>query len=336
MTTLRIATRKSRLALAQTRFIASELKKLEPGLEVEELQVETRGDQIIDRPLSEVGGKGLFVSEVEACLIAGKADVAVHSMKDLPAELGEGLTIAAIPEREDPRDVFIAPDGKEIDALEAGSCIGTSSLRRQCQIKTHRPDFRFKTLRGNVDTRLRKLEDGEYDGIVLALAGLRRLGLDESKKHWVIPRHIALPAVGQGALGVEARSEDSATVSLLQRLDHLTTRIEVQAERALLATLEGSCKIPVAGHAQLETGGRLTLEGMVGDVHGDSVVQGATDAYLQKSPDQTWVEAAHDLGHELGQSLLDKGAGALIRAALAAEQRHKKQGNGGGRFGRWS
>lgn len=336
--TIRIATRRSRLALAQTRYVSTELKQRTPGLEIEEVQIETRGDQILDKPLAEVGGKGLFVSEVEAALLDGRADIAVHSMKDMPAELADGLVIAAMPEREDPRDVLLTMDGVEIDALEAASRVGTASLRRQCQLKAHRPDLAFKTLRGNVDTRLRKLKEGPYDGIVLALAGLRRLGLDREWKHWVIPKHISIPAVGQGAIGIEVRATDTPVLSLVAALDHRKTRIEVEAERALLAKLEGSCKIPVAGHAILEDGGRLNLQGMVGDVQGTKIIHGATDSYFSDPDPGSWVQQAKDLGDELGESLLARGAGELVRQALAAEARHHKQGNGGGGggYGRWS
>ena len=312
---LRIATRKSRLALAQTRHVAAALKALEPTLEVEELPLTTEGDRILDRPLAEIGGKGLFVSEVEAAIVDGRADIAVHSIKDVPSGLAEGLQITAIPEREDPRDCLLSRDGVEIDALEAGQRIGTSSLRRAAQLKAHRPDLAFASLRGNVDTRLRKLDEGNYDAIVLALAGMKRLGLTD-RKHWVIPTNVCLPAIGQGALGIETRAADAATNALVTQLDHDKTRLEVEAERALLQKLEGSCRVPIAGHAVLREGSRLTLHGMVGSLDGSRILSGASDTYLAQKAPEGLIAQAQATGIEVADNLIKQGALDLIREAI--------------------
>ncbi len=336
---LRIATRKSRLALAQTRWIAERLRAVSADVEVEEVPLSTQGDEILDKPLSSIGGKGLFVSEVEAAIVDGRADIAVHSMKDVPADLAEGLAIVAIPEREDARDCFVTKDGLEIDALPAGSRIGTSSLRRASQLKAHRPDFAFATLRGNVDTRLRKLDEGQFDGIILAYAGMLRLDLLD-RGHRVIPETICIPAVGQGALGVEARQDDDAVIDLVQKLDDPKTRLEVEAERALLQRLEGSCKVPVAGHARLGEGHRLTLHGMVGALDGSQIISGAADSYLAEQSSVERLEAAKRTGRQLADDLIEQGAMDLVREAIATIERQQKQGNGsgpsGGRFGKWS
>jgi len=338
---LRLATRKSKLALVQARWVARELKAHTPGLEVEEVHVVTQGDRIQDVPLSEVGGKGLFVSEVEATLLEGRADLAVHSMKDLPSELADGLIMACIPAREDPRDALLSKDGEHIDALTAGSRIGTSSLRRTALLRAHRRDLEFASLRGNVDTRLRKLDEGQYDAIVLACAGLRRLGLDD-RPHFIIPRDIAIPAVGQGALGIQSRTDDTETRALLAHLEHAPTRVEVDAERAFLGHLEGSCKVPIAGHAQLsEDGSRLAFRGMVGSIDGERLLSAGSETYVGGKPPAKHGELAHELGLEVARTLEKQGARELIREAVAAAERTKKQGNGGGgdgggRFGRWN
>ncbi|MEM9195647.1 MAG: hydroxymethylbilane synthase [Myxococcota bacterium] len=333
---VRIATRKSQLALTQTRWVAAQLKKLRPALNVEEVHVVTQGDKILDRPLSTIGGKGLFVSEVEACLLDDRADIAVHSIKDVPSRLADGLCMGAIPVREDPRDVLCSKDGTELDGLEAGAKIGTSSLRRSAQLRAARPDLAFQSLRGNVPTRLRKLDEGQYDAIVLAAAGLRRLELLE-RPHWVISPELCIPAVGQGALGIEARMDDDATLELLAGLDDPQTRLEVDAERALLKDLEGSCKVPIAGHARLGDGNRLTLHAMVGSLDGTTILSGASDAYLE-GRGKARGEAARALGTEVAAGLIKRGAKDLIREAIAAVERQQKQGNGSGsgNYGKWS
>ncbi len=335
---LRIATRKSELALAQARWVAARIREKHPDVEIEEVAVVTQGDKILDKPLMNIGGKGLFVSEVEACIVDGRADIAVHSMKDVPSDLAEGLGIVCVPVREDSRDVLVTAEGIDIDALEAGAKVGTSSLRRSSQLKAHRPDLAFATLRGNVNTRLRKLDEGGYDAIVLAAAGLRRLGFDKQRAHWVISPEICIPAVGQGALGIEARLDDERTLSLLAHLEDEKTRIEVEAERAFLSKLEGSCKVPIAGHAELRDGGaRLTMHGMVGSLDGMKILSGAGDRYLSERGEAR-RGVAREVGTEIAEGLLNKGAADLIRDAIAAVERAQKQGNGGGsgNYGKWS
>jgi len=334
---LRIATRKSELALTQTRWVGAKIREKHPDVEIEEVHVVTQGDKILDKPLMTIGGKGLFVSEVEQCIVDGRADIAVHSMKDVPGELAEGLAMVCVPLREDPRDVLVTKDGVEIDDLVAGAKVGTSSLRRSCQLKAHRGDLAFATLRGNVPTRLRKLDEGGYDAIVLAAAGIRRLDLAEGRPHWVIPEEICIPAAGQGVLGIEARGDDERVKSLLAHLEDEKTRVEVETERAFLSKLEGSCKVPIAGHAKLGDGGaRLTFHGMVGSLDGTQILSSAGDRYFTEVG-QARVEAARALGVEAAENLLKKGAADLIRDAIAAVERSMKQGNGGGgSFGKWS
>lgn len=335
---IRIATRKSNLALVQTRWVAERIRAHAPDVEIEEVAVSTKGDEVIDRPLAAIGGKGLFVSEVEATLLDGRADIAVHSMKDVPHELAEGLGIVCLPEREDPRDVLVSPEGVEIDGLDAGSRIGTSSLRRTSQLKARRPDCDFRTVRGNVETRLRKLDEGQYAAIVLALSGMKRLGYLSQRKHWVVPPEVCIPAVGQGALGIEARLDDTKLRDLLAPLEHDETRMAVEAERAFLHTLEGSCKVPVAAFATIEDGGaRLKLDGMVGSLDGSRILSGASDCYFRgERSRESRIGAARTLGIEVAEGLLAKGARALIRDAIAETERQMKQGNGGsGAYGKW-
>lgn len=336
---IRIATRKSNLALIQARWVAEAIRAHHPDIEIEEVGVSTKGDEIIDRPLAAIGGKGLFVGEVEATLLDGRADVAVHSMKDVPSELADGLGIVCMPEREDPRDVLVSPDGSEIDDLVAGARIGTSSLRRASQLKARRQDCDFRTCRGNVETRLRKLDEGQYEAIVLALSGMKRLGYLAERKHWKVPADLCIPAVGQGALGIEARLDDDALREALAPLEHHHTRIAVEAERAFLHELEGNCKVPVAGYATLEDGGaRLKLDGFVGALDGSRVLQGASDCFFsgERTPESV-IGAARTLGIEVAEGLLAKGARKLIQEAIAETERQMKQGNGGGgSFGKWS
>ncbi len=249
---LRLATRKSALALAQSRWVAATLQAKQPGLEVELVEVVTQGDRIQNVSLTEIGGKGLFVTEVEQLLLDGRAEFAVHSLKDVPAELAKGLVLGAVPEREDPRDVLVTAEGLALDDLEVGSRIGTNSLRRSLQLGRQRNDLEYAMLRGNVDTRLRKLAAGEYRAIVLAAAGLRRLGLFD-RPLWPMPVEISVPAVGQGALAIEARGDDAATLALLAKIDHAESRACVEAERAFLSALGGDCHTPLAGHSRLLT-----------------------------------------------------------------------------------
>ncbi len=320
---VRIATRRSKLALTQTRWVADQLKALEPGLSVELIELVTQGDRIQDRPLSEVGGKGLFVSELEQAILEGRAELAVHSLKDLPSELAPGLVIGCVPEREDARDVLVTADGVEIDALSAGERVGTSSLRRTLQLRAFRNDLAFEPLRGNVDTRLAKLEAGQYRAIVLAYAGLRRLGMAD-RPLWPIPASVCVPAVGQGALALECRADAGELQALLTRFEHLPTRCCVEAERSFLAALGGDCHTPLAGYARLdEAGRRLRFDGLVCGVHDGRMVRGSTDRYIEVTG-EALVALARRLGRETAATLLDQGAAQLIRdasAEAAAKQR---------------
>ncbi len=310
-----IATRKSPLALAQARWVAKELKRHHRGIEVEELHIVTTGDRIQDRPLSEVGGKGLFVTEIEEALSDGRADLAVHSMKDVPAELAPGLTIACVPAREDARDVLVTADGAELDDLEAFCKIGTSSLRRQAQLRLRRNDIICEPVRGNVETRLRKLDEGQYRAIVLALAGLRRLGL-AGRPHRVLSVEECVPAVGQGALGLETRDDDNRMADLLAPLDHHETRVAVEAERAFLAQLEGGCQLPIGGHAAFSHNGtRLHMDALVGAPDGSHVISAGNDELIEDPTPSGRLQLATKLGRELAERMLAKGAGTMIEQA---------------------
>ena len=336
---IRIATRKSNLALVQTRWVAARIREHAPDVEIEEVAVTTKGDEVLDRPLAAIGGKGLFVTEVEATLLDGRADIAVHSMKDVPHELAEGLGIVCIPEREDPRDILVSPGGVELDALDAGTRVGTSSLRRSSQLRARRPDCDFRTLRGNVETRLRKLDEGQYGAVVLAMAGMLRLGYLGGRPHWIVPLDVCIPAVGQGALGIETRLDDERVAELLAPLEHEPSRMCVEAERAFLHLLEGSCKVPVAAHAVLEEdGARIRLDGMVASLDGTRVLSGASDCWLRgERTREARIGAARTLGLEVAEGLLQKGARKLIEDAITETERSLKQGNGGGSaFGKWS
>jgi hydroxymethylbilane synthase len=319
---LRIATRRSKLALVQSRWVAAELQRLRPGLEVELYEMVTQGDRIQDVSLAEIGGKGLFVSEIETALLDGRAELAVHSLKDVPARLADGLCLAAVPKREDPRDVLITMQGEQLDDLEAGSRIGTNSLRRSLQLGRMRNDLDYAMLRGNVDTRLAKLERGEYRAIVLAMAGLNRLGLGQHP-HWVIPAEHSVPAVGQGALAIEARSDAPEVLALLRGLEDPASRLCIEAERAFLSALGGDCTTPLAGHARLLDGGaRLRFDGWVGDVSGKAHVRASSESFLRS---RVGYEEARGLGEEVAKSLLDEGAAALIEGARRAPDRDPRR-----------
>ncbi|WP_300668396.1 hydroxymethylbilane synthase [Desulfoluna sp.] len=265
-----IGTRGSQLALWQANWVKSELEKCNKGVTCELLVIKTQGDKILDVPLAEIGGKGLFVKEVEEALLDGRIDLAVHSMKDMPADLPEGLEIGAIPEREDPRDALISKNGLSFEALPQGARVGTGSLRRSSQLLAKRPDLQIEALRGNIDTRLKKVTEGDLDAIILAAAGLKRLGLGEHITECLDPA-IMLPAVGQGALCIEARKNDARMKAALVPLNHLSTRVTVLAERAFLNTLEGSCHIPVGAFAETD-GVMLTIRGMVAEVDGSRIL----------------------------------------------------------------
>jgi hydroxymethylbilane synthase len=304
MSTLTIATRGSALALWQAHWTRDQLLAGDPGLTVELVVLKTQGDKIQDRPLSEVGGKGLFVKEIEEALLDGRAHVAVHSMKDLPAEIPDALLLGAVPEREDARDALIvAPHvaARDLGSLPQGARVGTSSLRRLCQLKALRPDLEVVPLRGNVDTRLRKVEAGELDAIVLACAGLRRLG-HAQRITAALSTVESLPAIGQGALAIECRGDDADTRARLARLDHRPTHLAVVAERAFLRRLAGDCKTPLAAHATL-AGERLALEGLVGAVDGSRLLRERLEGPAGDG---------ERIGHALAEALLARGAAQIL------------------------
>lgn len=297
MTRLILATRRSALALAQSRAFARALVALSPGLEVGELEVVTSGDKITDRPLQDVGGKGLFVKELEEALLDGRAHFAVHSYKDVPAEIPDGLVIACVPRREDPRDVLITQAGATLATLPAGARVGTSSLRRAAAIGLARPDLRIVPLRGNVDTRLRKLDEGQVEAIVLALAGLRRLDL-ERRATEVLDPSVMLPAIGQGALGIECRAADEETQRALAPIDDPETSTRVAAERGVMVALGADCRTPVAAHA-VRTDEGLWLRAMIAEPDGARPRMGERRvAWPGSSAEATRV------GLDLGQELL--------------------------------
>jgi hydroxymethylbilane synthase len=300
---LRIVTRKSPLALWQAEFVRKRLQAIRPSLAIDLIGVHTTGDKILDAPLARIGGKGLFIKELEQCLLEGSADLAVHSMKDVPVDLPPDLTLAAILEREDPRDAFICERYGSLDSLPHGARVGTSSLRRQCQLKARRPDLAIQSLRGNVGTRLRRLDQGEFDAIILAAAGVKRLDLHARIKAYLAPE-IMLPAIGQGALGIECRAADERVRALIRPLDHADTHLCVMAERAVNRRLYGGCQVPIAGHAELIEG-KLFLRALVGRIDGSEIVHG------QISGPQANAE---ELGIALAEDLLARGAKTLLEA----------------------
>lgn len=301
--TLRIATRESPLAMWQARHVAAELEAHHPDLRVEIIGMTTKGDQILDAPLAKVGGKGLFVKELENGMLANEADIAVHSMKDVPVELPEGLHLTVILQREDPLDAFVSTRVEGLDRLPQGARVGTSSLRRQCQLAARRPDLHILPLRGNLNTRLAKLDAGDYDAVILAAAGLVRLGMLSRIRHR-IPAEASLPAIGQGAIGIECRADDPRTNELIAPLHHLDTALRVRAERAMNAVLSGGCQVPIAGHAILAKG-RLQLRGLVGVPDGSRVLHAAA---------QSDAANPEDLGERVATDLLAQGAGEILDA----------------------
>ena len=298
---LKIATRKSKLALWQAEHVAALLREAHPGLLVELVPMTTQGDRIQDRSLAEIGGKGLFIKELEVAIDERRADIAVHSMKDVPADMPPGFEIGAVLARADTRDALISNRYSSVDTLPRNARVGTSSLRRQAQLLARRGDLNIHPLRGNVDTRLRRLDDGELDAIVLASAGLIRLGW-ESRITERVPAEVCLPAVGQGAIGIECRAGETATIDLLKALEHAQTRVALSAERAFSQALGGSCQSPIAALAQIE-GGRLTLEGLVAEPDGSRILRDQIDG----DPAQ-----ASRLGVQLAERMLAAGAGALL------------------------
>lgn len=302
---IRIATRESPLALWQAEYIKARLLAAHPGLRVELLGMTTRGDQILDSPLAKVGGKGLFVKELETALLENRADIAVHSMKDVPMEFPDGLGLAIICEREDPRDAFVSNRYDSLDALPKGAVVGTSSLRRQCQLKAARPDLQIADLRGNVNTRLRKLDAGEYDAIILASAGLLRLEMAERIRQRIDVEY-SLPAGGQGAVGVETRIDDQRMQALLAPLHHQGTADCVLAERALNRHLQGGCQVPIACYAEPDANDNqvLWLRGLVGATDGGKILRAQAHGSRKQ---------AEALGVEVAEALLEQGAAAILR-----------------------
>lgn len=301
MPLIRLATRESALALWQTEHVAARLRALHPGLEVQLVPMTTRGDQILDRALAAVGGKGLFLKELEVAMLEGRADAAVHSLKDVPMELDGPFVLAAILERADPFDAFVSNAHATLDALPRGARVGTSSLRRQAQLRALRPDLELLDLRGNVNTRLAKLDAGQYDAIILACAGLQRLRFDARIRERLTPPRL-LPAVAQGAIAIECREGDAEIARLLRGLDDGTTRVCVEAERAMNRALHGSCHVPVAGFAELFNE-KLLLRGAVGD---------ASDGRLVRAEAKGSAADPESLGRRVAEALLAQGAGELL------------------------
>lgn len=311
-----IGTRGSKLALWQADWVKAELQRMNPGLEVELNKIKTTGDKILDVPLAQVGGKGLFVKEIEEALLRGEADLAVHSMKDVPTGFPDGLHLAVICRREDPRDVFIAPvqgstfKVQRFRELPEGATLGTSSLRRACQLLSVRPDLRIVQLRGNLETRIRKLDEGQFDAIILAAAGVKRLGWEQRITE-VIGPEVSLPAIGQGAIGIECRVDDEFINTLIAPLNHAETAVCVRAERALLKRLQGGCQVPIAAHARIERRAErkeanselLVMDGLVGSVKGDRIIKD----HLEGRP-----EDGESIGVTLAEMLLAKGADKIL------------------------
>lgn len=298
---IRIATRRSPLAKWQANHVRDLLLAREPGVEVVLHELMTRGDRILEVPLAEVGGKGLFVKEIEDALLNREAEIAVHSMKDLPALLAPGLVLASVPVREDPRDALCSPKFKTLDQLPKGARVGTSSLRRSAQLKAMRPDLRLEMVRGNVETRLRKASE-ELDAVVLAYAGLRRLGLADRATQVFSPEEM-LPAVAQGALALEARADDAATLKRLAVLEDPGTRFRIEAERGFLARIEGGCQVPIAGHATLE-GGQLRFRALVASLDGTRIIRGERSGPTSE---------ARAMGVAVAEELLSRGADEILK-----------------------
>jgi len=303
---IRIGTRKSPLALWQAEDVRQRLLQAHPGIEVELVTMTTQGDKILDTPLAKVGGKGLFVKELENALLEGRTDIAVHSMKDVTVELPPGLHIPVICEREEPRDAFVSNQYADIHSLPSGARLGTSSLRRQCQLAQQLPHLNIISLRGNVNTRLAKLDAGEFDAIILATAGLKRLGFD-SRITQILPIDICLPAVGQGAVGIECRQDDEDTHCLIASLNHIPTQQRVTAERAMNKALNGGCQVPIAGYAEIKDQ-QLMMRGLVGQPDGNKVLKHHLSGHIKD---------AEQLGTQLANVLLSMGAGEILKQVYA-------------------
>ena len=301
MKKIRIATRKSALALWQAEYVKQQLEYHHTDIQVELVKMTSKGDRILDAPLAKIGGKGLFVKELENALLENRADIAVHSMKDVPMDFPDGLQLGAICPREDPHDAFVSKQYNTVHELPTGAIVGTSSLRRQCQILALRPDLTVNFLRGNVNTRLEKLDAGQYDAIILAAAGLVRLGMKDRIRSRLTTEE-SLPAAGQGAVGIELRSNDPATLELLTPLHHQETALCVEAERAMNKYLQGGCQVPIAGFAELQ-GDKIYLRGLVGEPDGGHIIRAEATAPQVKN---------HDTGIVVAQSLLEQGADKIL------------------------
>lgn len=299
---LRIATRKSPLALWQAEHVKARLLAAHPGLDVELVTFSTQGDKILDTPLAKIGGKGLFVKELEVAMLEGKADIAAHSIKDVPMDFPDGLYLSTILQREEPCDAFVSNSHDSLESLPEGAIVGTSSLRRRCQLLSKRPDLQIKDLRGNVNTRLAKLDDGEYDAIILACAGLLRLEMPNRIKQRIDSDWI-LPAVGQGAIGLEAREGDEETLALINMLNHTDTSDRIRAERALNHQLQGGCQVPIACYARLD-GDTLHIDALVGEPDGSHIVSGKISGHRSD---------AETLGKQLADDLLSRGAKDILQ-----------------------
>tara|TARA_B100001094_G_scaffold333007_1_gene407871 strand:- start:21512 stop:22444 length:933 start_codon:yes stop_codon:yes gene_type:complete len=300
---IRIATRKSPLALWQAEYVQAELKKYHPSVDVQLLPMNTQGDIILDTPLAKIGGKGLFLKELQRALLEKKADIAVHSIKDVPVSFPQGLILHTICERDDPSDAFVCEHYPSLEALPEGAVVGTSSLRRQCQLLALRPDLITKDLRGNVGTRLQKLDRGDYDAIILATAGLKRLHLDSRIRH-TLPITQMLPANAQGAVGIECREDDIEVQKLLAPLEHALTRYRVLAERAMNARLDGGCQVPIGSYSEIQ-GDQLTLYGLVGSIDGQRILKAERTGSLMDSV-ALGTAVAEDLLQQGAQTILDE------------------------------
>jgi hydroxymethylbilane synthase len=303
MRVIRIATRKSALALWQAHYVKAQLETHHPGLQVELVPMSTQGDKILDTPLAKIGGKGLFIKELEIAMLERRADIAVHSMKDVPVDFPAEFGLHAICERENPYDAFVSNRFARLEDLPLQAVVGTSSLRRQCQLRKLRPDLNIKDLRGNVNTRLAKLDEGLYDAIILASAGLIRLDMQQRiTQH--IPAELSLPAVGQGAVGIECRNDDHQLIALLAVLNHAETALRVKAERAMNARLQGGCQVPIGSFAELD-GTTLTLRGLVGSPDGTTMLHAQASGHSDQ---------AEYIGQQVAESLLAQGAATILSA----------------------
>ncbi|UOR12150.1 hydroxymethylbilane synthase [Halobacillus amylolyticus] len=297
-----IGSRKSNLAITQTEWVIEQLKKIDPSYEFEIKRISTKGDQILDVTLNKVGGKGLFIKEIEQAMYNKEIDMAVHSMKDMPAVVADGLTVASVPVREDHRDAFVSNDHVALENLKEGAIVGTSSLRRGSQIKAVRPDIEIKWIRGNIDTRLQKLKNEEYDAIVLAAAGLKRMGWSDDLVTEYLEPDVCVPAVGQGALAIQCREDDKDLLEFLQQINHKYTETTVKAERKFLHDLNGGCQVPIGGYAYLE-GETITLTALVGKPDGTTILQ---ETVTGKDPVAVGTEAAARLKKQGAQEIVDQ------------------------------